>query len=454
MLTVLSAYGAHFDAYDLKENNPIHMAAFSNAGSCCRYLATRGCNPKAKNLEGKTPKAIAKEKKNKDASKNIRKGEKQYGKISKQTSESGGINWSIRLYDYMYEHKEGIKELFLKSDTEQTGKITKEAFTEVIAQEGFQNLVETEEMKKLIMAHEKAKDEIDYELFLNGKKYINKQFLIGSFEKKKKKKKKKKGKARKGKTKIVMPICTLDEGPRLDGGDPPAIYQPQHIHFTDTNRFSRDKVPDHPLQDDSAWYLKHPETAFVNVCNAAHNGDLHTLLNAFKRGLPVDIRDKYFKTPLMVSAINGDVDTCKFLLACGADVNAYDNFKWTALHHACHTGQLEIVRMLVENGANVNALTVTDATPFMRAVEAASYPVVEYLLQLGCKVAQENKQGKSAFDLAKDYADPRVYFAIKNKFDSMPKPKDGKKKKKAKKKKPQKKKKKAETVRKMLFNFT
>ena len=98
--------------------------------------------------------------------------------MSKQTSESGGVNWSIRLYDYMYEHKERIKDEFLKNDPEQTGKVTNEAFIDVISKEGFQNLVETEEMKKLILSHEKAKDQIDYELFLTGKKYINKMILL------------------------------------------------------------------------------------------------------------------------------------------------------------------------------------------------------------------------------------------------------------------------------------
>lgn len=336
---MLSSYGAHFDVYDSKGNNPIHLAAEANAGNCCRFLATRGCNPKTKNGEGDAPKAIAKEKKAKDASKNIRKGEKQFAKLMKQTNESGGVNWSIRLYDYMYEHQERIKDLFASYDPEQTGRITQEAFVEVISKEGFQNLSETEEMQKLIMSHEKAKDQIDFELFLTGKKYINKQFLISSFEGKKKKKKK--GKGKKGKTKIIMPICTLDEGPRMGGGDPPAIFQPKHIHFTDTNRFNRDQPPIHPLQDDTPWYLKHPEREFVKITNAAHNGDLHTLLDAFKRGLPVDARDKYFKTPLMVAASKGDLETCKFLIECNADVNAYDNFKWTALHHACHSGSIE-----------------------------------------------------------------------------------------------------------------
>lgn len=95
------------------------------------------------------------------------------------------------------------------------GKVSKDDFVNTITNEGFQNLVVSEEIKKLIVTHEKAKDEIDYELFLTGKKYINKLFLISSFEKKKKKKKKG-GKGKKGKkTKIVMPICILEEEPRM-----------------------------------------------------------------------------------------------------------------------------------------------------------------------------------------------------------------------------------------------
>ena len=163
-------------------------------------------------MEGDTPKSIAKEKGAKDAGKNIRKAEKQYAKLSKQSSESGGVNWSIRLYDYMSEHKDRILETFLKCDEAKTGRIPKEQFIEVLSQEGFQNLIETEEMKKMILQHEKDNNEIDYELFLTGKKYVGKQFLLSSFEAKKKKKKK--SNAKKGKTKVVMPICILEEGPR------------------------------------------------------------------------------------------------------------------------------------------------------------------------------------------------------------------------------------------------
>ncbi len=124
ILLLLSAYGAHFDVYDFRANNPIHLAAKANAGACCRFLATRGCNPKVKNMDGDLPKTIAKDNKAKDASKNIRKAEKQYAKLSRQTNESGGVNWSIRLYDYMYEHKDRVRLKFVAQDADQIGKVS------------------------------------------------------------------------------------------------------------------------------------------------------------------------------------------------------------------------------------------------------------------------------------------------------------------------------------------
>ena len=86
--------------------------------------------------------------------------------------------------------------------------------------------------------------------------------------------------------------------------------------------------------------------------------------------------------------------------------------------------------MLVENGANINALTITQATPFMRAVESASFDVVEYLLEKGAQINHQNIRGYTALDIARDFADPRIYMAVKNKFVALSA--DGKKDKKGK----------------------
>jgi len=111
-----------------------------------------------------------------------------------------------------------------------------------------------------------------------------------------------------------------DDGPRTANGNPPIIYAPKHVHLTDNTRFSRDNLPKNPLEDDSPWYLEKPDRSYVNLCDAgkiklvknilivfsfcflliAYRGDLQTLLDAFKRGVPVDITDKFRKTPLMV----------------------------------------------------------------------------------------------------------------------------------------------------------
>ena len=105
-------------------------------------------------------------------------------------------------------------------------------------------------MLQLAALHDKSREgKVEYNEFINAKKWINKNYLMSAFEGKKKKKKKgKKGGKKKGKFKLVMPICMQDEGPRTHGGGPPELYIPRHIHFTDTGRFDRDNPPKHPLQ--------------------------------------------------------------------------------------------------------------------------------------------------------------------------------------------------------------
>lgn len=120
-----------------------------------------------------------------------------------------------------------------------------------ISTSGFYNLYIC--LKQLATLHDKNRDgNIDYNDFIAAKKWVNKNFLQSAFEGKRKKKKGKKGGKKGGKFKLVMPICTQDEGPRMDGGAPPEIFIPHHIHFTDTGRFDRDHPPAHPLQ---VWIL-------------------------------------------------------------------------------------------------------------------------------------------------------------------------------------------------------
>ena len=55
----------------------------------------------------------------------------------------------------------------------------------------------------------------------------------------------------------------------------------------------------------------------VNISDTAKVGDLETLKSAFAKGVPVDQRDRYYKTPLMAACSHGNITTVKFLLDMG-----------------------------------------------------------------------------------------------------------------------------------------
>ncbi|KAH8862149.1 Ankyrin repeat and EF-hand domain-containing protein 1 [Schistosoma japonicum] len=240
--------------------------------------------------------------------------------------------------------------------------------------------------KKLLILHEKNSDGcIDWEEFLTGKKYVNKNYLLSAFEKKKGKKKKKKGGKGSKRRKIPMEICTLPSEAiyrRADGG-PPIMYIPKEIHPTDLNRFDADHPPIHPLQDDSVWYLDTPKRQYISFHAAALHNDM------------VFIED----------------------IIEVADVNARDNFRWTPLHHAAHSGMIDMVELLLNNGAIIEAKAMNGATPLFRAIECSRLNVVDFLLSKGSKLFVETRKGDNPYIAALNWSDPRVIEHVHDKWE-------------------------------------
>ena len=56
---------------------------------------------------------------------------------------------------------------------------------------------------------------------------------------------------------------------------------------------------------------------YVNINEAVKHGDKDTLRDAINMGINIDIKDKYFKTPLMVACVYGNIDMVKFLVESG-----------------------------------------------------------------------------------------------------------------------------------------
>ncbi|CAF2773850.1 unnamed protein product [Rotaria sp. Silwood2] len=411
LLPILSAYNARFDLADESLNTPVHLAAMLNQGKAIKFMVQRGGTTKTKNVDNQLPIKIAMISKNKDAKKNIRLVEKnQYNRKIISPKSNPDRDYKIHFYDWLQERYDRLLRRFHRIENISTHRITPNDLKQIIQEEGFTQIT-LDDLHDLIIQHETNPNEIDYQTFLSGKLFIEKPFLKQAFLQKTNKNKNKKMK--KIKKQLAIPIAIHNEGSRTSHGNPPLVYIKKHQFITDQNRFNRDQTPKHIINDDSVYYIDKIDPQFVHINNAVYRGDLHTLLDAFKS----DIRDKFYKTPLMIAAANGDLETTKFLLQCGANVHLEDHFKWTALHHAANSGQLCVVRALVDAGAKINHESLTLATPLSRAIENSSLDIVNYLIQKNANVRHENVTQRNLLDLAADFASPQVFDTIRTIYE-------------------------------------
>ncbi|XP_060736585.1 ankyrin repeat and EF-hand domain-containing protein 1 isoform X2 [Tachysurus vachellii] len=437
VLCVLSAYQADWSLVCVEGNSALHMSAAGGHTDCCRFLAQRGCNPKLKNRVGLVPRQLAKAHGHKAAMKELQKAERMFTKFTKPGVVNPNHLWALTLHDWSSEHEEVLRKAFQLSEESDTPveKVSTEKFAYVLQEHHAP--VDQEHLEKIIADHNNKHDGmINIADFFKGLQYLQKAFVLSSYEPKMKKKKKKGGKAgkggkgnrKKGMSVVPLPICTLPPDiidKRPDGGPQYMIesYQP----FTDTKRFDRDHPPAHPVEDDSAWYVDQPQKIYININRCVRTEDFESLCLAFSQRLPVDIRDRFYKTPLMAACSSGSYDMAEFLITLGADVNACDQFKWTPLHHACHAGQQDIVELLVRHGAVVDAVALNGATPLMKAIESCRLSSVHQLITSNADVKATNHKGQSCLDIARVYGDERIIDLITTKFHSHPKSRDNKK---------------------------
>ncbi|XP_032070609.1 ankyrin repeat and EF-hand domain-containing protein 1 [Thamnophis elegans] len=420
ILRIISSYNGDVGLIAMNGNTPLHYAAAGGFAECCRFIGQRGCDPTWRNLEKKLPRQVAKEGGFKAAAKEIRKIERRFAKFSKPKPGVKDPNppWAIRLHDWSGENQASLREALEPLDRGD-GTVTKEDFIAVIEER--YPFIELEQLQAIAHSHEKTRAAgVNIEEFLKGSRYLQKAFLLGSYGPKKKKPKKAKGK--KGKFAMPMPICVIPESSRsrrTDGG-PPEYMIETYQNVTDCTRFNRDHPPEHPLQDDSWWYIEDPPKNYANINYLAKEGDLSSIKKAFEAGVPVDIRDHFYKTPLMAACASGNMEAVQFLLEKGANVNTTDNFMWTPLHHACHAGQQDIAELLVKAGATIDAVSINDGTPLMRGIESSRLDTVQYLINSGAKAQKTNRRGQNSLEIARAYADNRLIHFIQDTLDHLP----------------------------------
>lgn len=275
-----------------------------------------GCDLKWKNLEHKTPRTVAKEGGFKAASKEIQRAERTANKLARPGAKNPNPLWALRLHDWSLEHETFLREAFSFVDRGD-GTVSKEDF--VLTLEERQEYVTSEQLAMIAQFHEKLRGAgVNINDFFKGTRYLSKSYVLGSYGPKKKKKGMAK-KPKKGKYVLPLPICIIPDHvfPRWSDGGPPYYMIETYKNVTDSSRFNRDRPPEHPIQDDSAWYIDDPPKIFSNINFITKAGDLASLKKAFESGTPVDMKDNYYKTPLMTACATGNIDAVKFLLEKG-----------------------------------------------------------------------------------------------------------------------------------------
>ncbi|XP_061560774.1 ankyrin repeat and EF-hand domain-containing protein 1a [Phycodurus eques] len=417
VIVLLSAFSADMSVINVDECTALHFAATTGDINCCKFLAQRGCNAKVKNCEGFLPRQIAKDAGHKAAVKELRKAEQQRGKENTDESVLTDV-WALTLHDWSNEYERDLLQAF---DRE---KVPSEKFASVLTTLGAP--VTQEQLELVISFHVIGRDPtINVNDFIKGASYIKKPYLLLSYIPKKKKG----GKGGKGKKKpkfvLPMPICTLppEFKPRREDGGPPE-YMMETINTADTRRLDQDLPPEHPVVDDTAWYTEKPDKIYLNINYLVKNGDIEALGLAFSQRIPVDVQDPFYKTPLMVACAIGNYEVTKYLLDKSAAVDICDQFCWTPLHHAAQAGKVEILELLLEAGANIDAQTITGTTPLMVAIQSTHISCVEFFFTAGANVLMENKKEQNCLDVATAFGDGAIYQLVKDKFESMPKPKN------------------------------
>lgn len=135
---------------------------------------------------------------------------------------------------------------------------------------------------------------------------------------------------------------------------------------------------------------------------AASRGQLEIVKQLLDSGAEVNSDISCSKmTPLMLATHYNHLEVVCELLARRASVDTICIDGYTALMFAAQIGHSDIIQELLRNGANTEAVTQTLGwTPLMLASSNGHLAVVKDLLAAGSNYRKEDKNGKSALDLA------------------------------------------------------
>ena len=103
---------------------------------------------------------------------------------------------------------------------------------------------------------------------------------------------------------------------------------------------------------------------FRQLFSYCRHGKYRQVKDLLSSGCPVDGRDQFGNTPLIVACQNGHARIAKALLRSGANIHAFNRSGNTSLHYACSFGFTTLSDFLISQGANDKARNLSGLSPY------------------------------------------------------------------------------------------
>ena len=135
--------------------------------------------------------------------------------------------------------------------------------------------------------------------------------------------------------------------------------------------------------------------------DAAREGDLKTLKEYFRVGMPAEIITPRGDSLLTLAAYHGHAEAVELIAAQpGVDVSRRNKMGFDPLTGAAYKGHVDVAKTLLKLKANVNSANGAGQTPLMFTAVFGKTEVAQLLLDAGAKLDTKNKEGDTALSLA------------------------------------------------------
>ena len=166
---------------------------------------------------------------------------------------------------------------------------------------------------------------------------------------------------------------------------------------------------------------------------ASYRNDKIDMFNVLLENCPYDIKNEFgtiliaqiassnetYADKLLQMGVKPDVEAIRNAIEAGyselaknmieqiENVNANTFGEWTPLMSAVYYGNYDIVKLLIKKGVDINSICEDADGYSCSAIHIAAYcnskDILKYLIDNGANIAQKDSDGKSPYDLAKEY---------------------------------------------------